>query len=210
MPATVSIHVALRSRLKDSAGHAVILDGKLELLIAERPSKPGGGFHGKIDFSQPPWHAPVAYSHLELHALSRKLEREMRSELAFPQRVRGSSNANTRKALLAVCQLAEGIDDFMVRLCTKELEKWSRRASIALELTEVPRRLPRSPGSPEPKCPFCENHTLRSRSLEGKIYCINPDCRDGEGRKPEARMEYSPVTGNWEVVWQDNVVGLPA
>lgn len=210
MPAVVSTHVALRSRLRDSAGHAVILDGKLELLIAERPSKSSGGFHGKIDFSQPPWHAPVAHSHLELHALSRKLEREMRWELVLPQRARGSSNANTRKALEAVCKLSEGTDDFMVRLVTKELEKWSRRASIALELTEVPKRLPRSPGNPEPECPFCENHTLRSRSLEGKIYCINPECKDSEGRKPEARMEYSAVTGNWEVIWQDNIVGLPA
>jgi hypothetical protein len=210
MPAVVSAHVALRARLRDSAGHAVILDGKLEALIAERPAKSSGGFHGKIDFSQPPWHAPVANCHLELHSLSRRLEREMRWELVLPQRARGGSNANTRKALEAVCRLGEGTDDFMVRLVTKELEKWSRRASIALELTEVPKRLPRNPGGPEPKCPFCENHTLRSRSLEGKIYCISPGCKDEEGRKPEARMEYSPVTGGWEVVWQDNVVGLPA
>src|SRR5260221_14080024 len=122
MPAAVSSHVFLRPRLKDSAGHVVILDEKREVLIAERPSKSSGGFHGKIDFSQPPWHAPVAHSHLELHALSRKLEREMRWELVLPQRARGSSNANTRKALDAVCQLAEGTDDFMVRLATKELE----------------------------------------------------------------------------------------
>lgn len=210
MPAPESTHQALRSRLKDSAGHAVILDEKLIVLIAERPSKPGGGFHGKIDFSQPPWYAPVAHSHLELHALSRKLERELRNELGFPCRIRGGSGTNTRKALEAVTRLAEGSDDFMVRLSTRELEKWSKRASIALELTEIPKRLPRSPGNPEPKCPFCEKHTLRSRSLEGKIYCINPECRDEEGRKPEARMEYSPVTGNWEVVWQDNIVGLPA
>jgi hypothetical protein len=134
----------------------------------------------------------------------------MRWELVLPQRPRGNSNANTRKALEAVCQLSEGTDDFMVRVCTKELEKWSRRASIALELTEVPKRLPRNPGTPEAACPFCHNHTLRMRSLEGKIYCVNPGCKDDEGRKPEARMEYSPVTGNWEVVWQDNIVGLPA
>jgi hypothetical protein len=195
-------------RLRDSAGYAAGLDERLEALIAEKPSRPSGGFHGKIDFSQPPWYAPVAHSHLELHALARRLEKEMRAELGFPDRRRGGSGTNTRKALTAICGLSEGCDDFMVRLVTRELEKWSRRASIALELTEIPKRLPRHPGNP--KCPFCENHTLRMRSLEGKIYCINPGCKDEEGRKPEARMEYSAVIGDWTVLWQDNVAGLPA
>lgn len=210
MPVPVSIHESLRLRLRDSAAHAADLDNKLEAHIAEKPSRPSGGFHGKIDFSQPPWYAPVAHAHLELHALARRLEKELRDELGFPDRGRGGSGSNTRKALTALCGLAEGCDDFIVRLATRELEKWSRRASIALELTEIPKRLPRNPGNPEPKCPFCENHTLRSRALEGKIFCINPACKDDEGRKPEARMEFSPVTGNWEVVWQDQVVGLPA
>jgi len=210
MPAVIKTHVAIRQKLRDSADHALVLDEKLELLIAEKPSRPSGGFHGKIDFSQPPWYAPVAHAHLDLHALSRRLEKEMRAELGFPERTRGGSPANTRKALEAISRLAEGSDDFMVKLVTRELEKWSRRASIALELTEIPKRLPRSPGQKEPVCPFCENHTLRAKALEGKIFCINPECKDSEGRKAEARMEYSPVTANWEVVWMDDVVGLPA
>lgn len=209
MPATIPVHTAIREALKESVQHAISLDVRLEALIAERPSRPSGNFHGKIDHSQPPWHAPVAHCHFDLHALSRKLERELRSELNLPRRYRGGSSSNTPKALHAVNRLAQGADDFIVRLSTKELEKWSRRASIALELTEAPKKLPRLPGKSEPKCPFCENHTLRSKALVGEIYCINPQCKDDEGRKPKAQMEYSKVTGNWEVVWQDNIVGLP-
>jgi len=209
MPPVIPVHVAIRTRLRDSADHAITLDGKLEVLVAEKPSRNTGNFHGKIDFSQPPWYAPVAHSHLELHALSRKLERELRSELSLPRRYRGGSTLNTRKALDAVCRLAEGCDDFMVRLGIRELEKWSRRASIALELTEIPKRLPRSPGSPEPKCPFCENRTLRTKPLNGMIFCINPSCKDENGKKPEAVMEFSPV-GEWVMVWQDGISGVPA
>lgn len=210
MPAAIPVHVAIRTELKDSVSHAVTLDARVRSLIAEKPSRPSGNFHGKIDFSQPPWYAPIAHSHLELHALSRKLEREMRAELGFSRRTRGGSDVNTRKALEAVCRLAESCDDFMVRLSVRELEKWSRRASIALEEAEVPKRLPRSPGTPEPKCPFCGNHTLRSLSLEGEIYCIKPDCRDENRKKPRARLEFSAHVGDFVLVWQDGIAGVPA
>lgn len=210
MPAVIPVHVAIRTRLRESADHALSLDGKLALLIAERPSRPSGNFHGKIDFSQPPWYAPVAHSHLELHALSRKIEREMRAELNLPRRYRGGSSLNTGKALDAVCKLAAAADDFMVRLSSREIEKWSRRASVALELTELPKRLPRSPGNPEPKCPFCENRTLRTKPLSGTISCINPSCKDEKGKRPEAHMEYSEVIRDWTMIWQDGIGGIPA
>lgn len=209
MPATIPVHVAIRESLKDSVQHAIALDIRLELLIAERPSRPSGNFHGKIDFSSPPWHAPVAHCHFDLHALSRKLERDLRAELNLPRRYRGGSSSNTPKALHAVHRLAQGADDFMVRLSAKELEKWSRRASIALEITEPPKKLPRLPKEPERLCPFCKNRTLRIISLEGKIYCVNPACKDNEGRKPEARLEYSAIVNDLVLVWQDNAVGLP-
>ena len=168
MPAVIPVHVALRSELKESVQHAVKRDVRLEALIACKPSKPGGGFHGKSDFSQPPWYAPVAHSHLDLHSLSRKLEKELRMELRLPKRERGGSSLNTRKALEAVSRHCEGVCDYAVRYSTRELEKWSRRASIALEITEAPRKLPRSEGHPEAACPFCENRTLRILPIEGR------------------------------------------
>lgn len=206
----MSPHAALRSGLRDSVKHAVTLDVRLEKLIACRPWRPSGNFHGKVDFSQPPWYAPVAHSHLDLHALSRKLERDLQLELGLPARRRGGSTLNTRKALESACRLAESANDFIVKLSVKELEKWSGRASIALEDTEIPKRLPRIPGGSEPKCPFCENHTLRSMPLEGEIYCINPACRDENQKRPKARMEYSGLAGDWVMVWQDGIAGVPA
>lgn len=179
-------------------------------LIAVRPRQPSGVFHGKIDFSQPPWHSPVAMVFLDMHALSRKIERGLRYELGLPLRYRGCSDVNTRKALEASINLCEKADDFAVRVNTKEIERWSRRAAIALGVTEIPKRLPRSPGNPEPKCPFCKLRTLRSKWLDGEIYCINPACKDENGNKPRARMEFSNYVGDWVLVWQDGIAGVPA
>lgn len=210
MPAVIPVHTAIRNLLRESVTEALGLDSQLAVLVAARPSRPSGGFHGKIDFSQPPWHAPVAQAHLELHAFSRRFERELRHELDLPPRYRGGSDDNTPKALEAICRLSEKADDFIVRLGNREIGKWCRRASIALELTEVPRRVPRSPGQPEPRCPFCSNHTLRTRPLEAQVYCINPGCRDENGKKPEAHLEFSVVAQDWVMVWQDGIAGVPA
>lgn len=210
MPKEIPAHVAIRVRLRDSADHALTLNIKLGGLIAVKPRQPSGVFHGKIDFSQPPWHAPVANVYLDFHALSRKIERDLRYELGLPARYRGCSDGNTRKALEAAISLCEKADDFAVRVNTREIDNWSRRASIALGLTEIPKRLPRSPGNPEPKCPFCHMRTLRSKWLDGEIYCINPACKDEAGNKPKARMEYSAFVDDWVIMWQDGISGVPA
>jgi hypothetical protein len=210
VPAEIPRHEQIRLRLKDSADNAVILYERLEYLIAVKSRQPSGAFHGKIDFSQPPWCAPVAHAITDLHALSRKMERELRAELGFPRRNRGASDHNTRKALQSVLKLAEGADDIMVSFCTRELDKWTGRASVALGLIEFPKRLPRVPGASEPACPFCKNHTLRSKPGEGQIFCINPKCKDEENRKPEAHLEYSKVVGDLVLVWQDGIAGVPA
>ena len=209
MPKDIPAHIAIRNDLRERVDHALALNSRLGGLIAVRPRQPSGVFHGKIDFSQPPWHAPVATAFLDMHALSRKLERDLRFELGLPLRYRGCSDANTAKALEATVNLCEKADDFAVTLNVREIRRWSRQASTALGETEVPKRLPRSPGGAEPRCPFCKMRSLRSRVLVNKIYCINTACKDDEGRKPEAQMEYSPYAGEMVLVWQDKVVGLP-
>lgn len=210
MPAEIPAHTAIRLRLKEAANHASGLHARLEPLIAIKSRQPSGGFHGKIDHSQPPWNAPVAHAITDLHSLARKMERELQGELGFPVRDRGGSDANTGSALDAVVRLAEGADDVLVRFCTRELEKWCRRASIALDELEIPKRLPRIKGKPEPKCPFCTSHTLRSKPGLGEIFCINPACKDEQGRKPSAQMEYSRLACDWVMVWQDGIAGVPA
>lgn len=206
MPAKIPHHVAIRTRLADSVSCALELSGRLEPLIAVKTRQPSGAFHGKVDHSQPPWCAPVAYAITDLHALARTLEREVRADLGFTPRKRGDSDDNTRKAFESVLRFCETADDFTVRVYTKELERWIRTARIALDEIEVPKRLPRSPGKPEPRCPFCKNHTLRVKILENEIYCLNPACKDEEGKKQKARMDYSKVVGDWVVRWDDGII----
>jgi hypothetical protein len=219
MPAAViPVHVAIRTRLKESVNNTLALSKRLEGLIADKPRYPSGRFHGKVDHSPPPWYAPAANSFMDLHALSRKLERDFRGELDFPRRARGGSDANTRKALEALCRLAEGADDFMVRLGTRELDKWSRRALIILtelraaedyEEVEIPKRLPRQQGEAERPCPWCKNRTLRLFPFRGEVRCVNPGCHDEEGRKPYAHLKYSEHAKEMILLWQDNIPGLP-
>src|SRR5271163_3805839 len=145
MPATIPQHIAIRTRLAESVTHALELGERLESLIAVKNRMPSGSFHGKIDHSQPPWNAPVAYAITGLHALARRMEKEVRADLDLPPRTRGSSDRNTGEALKAVVRQCERADDFTVRVYTRELERWWRSAKIALDEIEIPKRLPRSP-----------------------------------------------------------------
>ena len=209
MPAVIPVHVALRSKLKDSVQHALALNERLKRVVAVKSRTASGGFHGKIDFSQPPWHAPVANAIMDLHAQSREAEGCLRASQKLPYRERGGSDGNTKLAMEAILRLSEAADDGSVKANTKWIEGWSRKASIALCETEAPRKLPRLEGEKERKCPFCECCTLRMLPLHGKIKCCNPECKDDEGRKPSAKLEYSEVAKDLVLVWQDSAVGLP-
>ena len=193
MPAVIPAHIAIRETLKKTVHDSVSLNNTLELVIAVKTKQPGA-FHGKISHSPPPWHAPAANAILDLHALARKLEASLRFELNLPARKRGGSSGNTVKALHAIPRLCEGTDDFAAHLSNRELKKWSSRAEIALNMREMPHRLPRPPGLPEPPCPICETHMLRtySRDLDerGEVRCGNPVCFDGRGNRTSARLEF--------------------
>jgi|SRR5882724_1825404 len=209
MPAVIPAHVAIRSRLKDSAQYAWKLNGKLECVIAVKSqSGGGGGFHGKIDHSQPPWCAAVAHAIMDLHARSRDAEACVRLSLRLPKRDRGGSSANTRIALENLVRLCHGAEDHLVVSNTRWLDGWSRKASIALNETELPRRLPRMEGAPEPPCPWCHSRTLRMFPLYGTVKCLNPECKDEQGRRPVARLEY--FEQEMVLRWQDDIIGVPS
>ena len=210
MPQVIPVHIALRTQLKDSVSQAVALNGKLELLIAVRSRQPSERYHGKVDHSQPPWNAQVANVILDLHAKAREMEAWLRMSQGLPYRPRGGSAGNTKKALENIGRLSEAAQDSTVRDHTRELEKWIRNARIALDETEMPKRLPRSPGQPEPCCPWCEHHTLRMLPLKGQIFCIDTTCKDDQERRPQARMEYSAHVGDLVIVWMDGLAGVPA
>jgi hypothetical protein len=182
---------------------------RLEAVTALKPRTSGTGYHGKVDFSQPPWNAQAAAAVLGFHACVRLLEKGLRAELGLPAAARGGSDANTRAALRAVCRLCEGVPDASVRAVMKEIGAFARLAAIVLDDTEMPRRLPRNPGSPEPACPWCGSHTLRIKPLKGTVCCIS-GCRDEQGRQPRAHLEYSELASDWVLVWQDGIAGLPA
>lgn len=151
----------------------------------------------------------AAYLLLELHREARQSERRLRLFLCLPLRDRGSSGENTKLALDAIVALAEAAGDALASDAAAWLERWHARAKRALGEASPVARLPRQPGEPERSCPFCECLTLRYWSLDGVVKCINPGCRDDDGKRPAAKIEYSGFTGQLELCWQDGVVGLP-
>jgi hypothetical protein len=209
MPAPIPAHVALRTELRKSIEDALSIAERLEKVIAIKPRANSGGFHGKVDHSQPPWNAPVANAIMDLHAQSRDAEGCLRIALKLPKRPRGGSSDNTRVALENVLRLSEGADDASVRENIRWLKGWRRRALIALEVTEAPRKLPRLKGEPERRCPFCKQRTLRMLPLKGVIWCLDKECTDNQDRRPEAQLKYSEIMKDLVLVWQDNLVGLP-
>jgi hypothetical protein len=53
-------------------------------------------------------------------------------------------------------------------------------------------------------CPWCGRNSLRQLAAKGRVYCIDTGCTDGEGRRPEAFLEF--VGGEPWLRWQDGVV----
>lgn len=133
---------------------------------------------------------------MDLHALAREIEGRWRAAAGFRVAVRGGSDANTRAALRALGNLCEarGVD---VRGGVLDLERWVRGARMTLGDLERPRRVP---GDVE--CPFCSGRSLRMLALRGIVMCVNPACRDADGRLPQAQMEYVAETDQIELVWQ--------
>ena len=200
---------SIRSRLREAVIETVSLIHSLEEIIGEKPSQPTKQFTGKTIHSQPPWFAGAANLILELHAESREMEELFRLAAHQTARQRGGSNNNTIKALQAMDGISDAVDDNRVLDGARYLERWSGRARICLGEVDRPQRLPRQPGETEPRCPFCKLHTLRWFCLRGIIRCIAPNCTDDEGRRPVAHMEISKINGDWILVWQDSIAGLP-
>jgi hypothetical protein len=207
MPKVIPYPVALRADLKDQVKEVFILAQRLESVIAVKSRGSSEVFHGKVDHSQPPWNAPVAGLIMELHAWTRFTERLWRRTAGLPVRDRGGGHRNTWKALEALTGLSEAVDDGLVAEDKRWLASWSRRARIVLGEEESMKRLPRNVGSREPKCPWCKKTSLRQLALEGSVFCIDPKCKDEEGRRPKAYLEM--FHGEWVMRWQDGVLGSP-
>lgn len=147
---------------------------------------------------------------MDLHAWVRDEEAVLHLITELPVRQRGGSSTNTSKAMESIIAAAWKADDERIKDTCRWLENWARRARIALGEVDQPQFLPRQPGQPAPKCPFCKHTTLRFWPLRGEVRCIDVSCSDEEGRRPRAIMEISSFTMSWELVWQDGISGVPA
>jgi hypothetical protein len=198
-----------RHRLIEVAAESFKASNQLHSVIALKLRQADNQLQGKISHSPPPWNSAAAFAFLELHQLSRELEMRFQLHAKFPVRDRGGSDENTRLALWSLTKLSEKVTDAAVLDAVIQLDKWLSKAKTVLGELEFPQRLPRLPGKQEPNCPFCKHRTLRMFPLRGFIICVTPKCEDDKGRKPRAVMKYSNFTCNWELIWQDNVVGIP-
>jgi len=204
------VRSTVRERLSVAVDDAVSLNDRLDAIIATPTSRLGGrGRVGRIDHSQPPWNAPVAHLVLELHALARYLENNLRDLVGMSWLPRGGDDENTVFALRAITSLAEVVQDNWLFEPARQLGGWCARSLVVLGERDLPQRLPRNVGEAEARCPYCGHLTLRFWSSRGEVRCVNPGCRDGDGRRAVARLDYSPVIQGWVLAWRDGTVGLP-
>jgi hypothetical protein len=161
-----------------------------------------------ITGSSPSWNAQVAYLVFDLRTVARSLEAVLRGHVTGSHKARGGSDANTFLALDAVVDLAHAAGESPTRDALRELERWLYRARVALGQIEPMSQLPRAPGASEPRCPWCGNLTLRYQPHAGLVRCVNPECRDDDGRRPSGRVELGALSAEPILAWHDGSTGL--
>lgn len=201
---------SVHARLQEAISDVNSLNSQLENVIAD-PSRHSSSNikRGKVSAAPVPWYSQAAFLIMDLHAWSRDYEATLRLAVQLPARDRGGSSANTGKALESIIAAAWKADDQRVKDCCMWLERWCRRARMALGDADHPQMLPQQPGKTQPKCPFCHHTTLRFWPLRNEIRCVDAGCKDDSGNRPRASMEISKLTGTFDLVWQDGISGLP-
>lgn len=202
--------VSIAEQFSQASAKCLIAYNQLQSIIAfTTPYRGGSLSFSRISHSQPPWNSAVAFSFFEFHKLARQVEIRFRVQASLPIRDRGCSDINTRNALQAAEKITDKAGDSAVFAAIGDLDAWLRKARVVLGELEMPQRLPRLPGKKDPACPFCKHQSLRMFPLRGFICCVNPVCKDENDRKPKARMIFSNFTKQWELSWQDGILGIP-
>lgn len=205
---------SLYERLSDAVTELAGLLAELELILPHKPrqaGKPSGasGRTGKPGATMTSWHPLAASVILDVHYGARELEQNLKYATAGVLRTRGGSTQNTTAALMALPSLAAAGGDWPLKDTTRTVERWCWRARVALGELEPWAHVPRQPGQPSAKCPFCGcRSTLRMKAWSGLLRCVNPGCLDAEGQRPVGRVEFGPVHGEPIVVWGDQTMGL--
>jgi len=196
---------SVRALLHDASGLVWRLNGLLEAMVPWRSGQRDEvARQTNKTASTPPWQSQAANLVMDLHAEARRMERLLVVTVVGTQgsEPRGGSSENTKNALDALTVLTEITDDTDVWDILRSLERWIMRAEVVLGYREPVRRLPRQPGEGEPRCPWCQYLTLRCLPASGRVSCVNPECRDDEGRKPRAVLSVS-LSGVSVLTWQD-------
>jgi hypothetical protein len=182
----------------------------LDDLVSQPDQRGGGEFARPASYARawPSWNATAAYLTSDLRQLTRLHENRLLARGAGTARHRGASNANTFLSLDALPRLAHAAGQDEVHETLSALSSWLRRAREALGEVEPLTRLPRLPGAPEPRCPWCERMTLRQQPHAGIVRCVNPTCRDTDGRRPLARVELGRLSLEPLLTWTTGEVGL--
>jgi hypothetical protein len=206
---TAALAKSSRERLSAAVDAARQSYWRLEALITTPAADAGNVGSRQAPHSKPPWNTAAAALILDFTREVRAAELRLRLALQLPVRNRGGSDKNTMIALGMLKPLAEAAGDDRAANEASWLEKWDAGARRALGEASQLTRLPRQPGEKERPCPFCVCFTLRYLPLHGVVKCVNPGCKDSEGRRPSAKIEWSAFTESLELVWMDSILGLP-
>jgi hypothetical protein len=192
---------------------ATELAGLIPALQNETPHKPSHGYTvgGAPQGGHRPlasWNTPAAMLDLEIHAGIRDTEAVLQYQVAGVARPRGGADTVTQAICRHLPALAAGCDTATAQRVARQLETWCWRVRLVLGEREPWQHLPRLPGHTVPRCPWCTYMTLRYKPLSGVVKCVNPACVDEEGRRPAARIDFGPATGEPILTWQDSTSGL--
>jgi hypothetical protein len=194
------------ARLREYADHAWRLYCALETEIPYRKS--AGSGQEKIRqhrvVAPVPWNSVAAELTLEFHSEIRRLEVHLKERVigGYPRR-RGSSGANTRRAIDSVVDLCTTTDQETIHGILGFLMKWSSRAETVFTPENGLHRLPRQPGEKEARCPYCEHTTMRWNPHNGRAVCVNPACRNHSGQRPHWTAEFTPTRHGLIFRWDE-------
>lgn len=167
-------------------------------------ARTGGGGHSAG--SPAPWH-PAAPTLFLIDEGVRRLEASLRQEVSGHLGMRrGGSYANTRLALRAVVNLSYGVPPDSARKAAKIISGWIRTARQEIAEDDRPRPVPRAAGADPIACPYCDTYALRVVPRDARIWCINGECKDHDGERPQGVLDYDDGVGEGMIVWTDGRV----
>jgi hypothetical protein len=195
---------SLRGDLKDSMETAWRLYCALRMSLPFKERHNGERIHRqKLSASTAPWHEAAAGLTHDFHTKVRSLEVNLRIDVTGLTGVRrGSSEENTQRALHALSDLAVRASDQQVRDVSGYFARWNQRAEAVINPDRGLRRVPREPGQPELRCPWCTYQTMRWQPATGVLVCVNPECRTDADVRPRWMAAYELGDDGWNFTWE--------